>query len=173
MQRLFFLLLFCGVMLYAQSVHAISIGGSVRGGGFGFGVSSDGSATVRGGTGHVGGSVHVDSNSNNSSSSQSSSNSQNSSASNYNDVKVIFQISPNELPKYKGKTPKVYARLNGALLYSDTIFLGYNRTNKQIEIKVIDPDGSIRHSAMFDKDIRIRVSKGDCQMVGNDFICPQ
>ncbi len=171
MKRLLFSALLCAVMFYAHASYAISVGGSISGSGFGVGVSSDGSATVRGGKGPASGSARIEADKK--SSQPSSSSASSSSSSTTQAAKPIFEISPSELPKYKGKTPKVYARANGALIYADTIYLYYNKENKLIEIKVIDPDGSVRHSAMRHADMRIKMPKGYCEMQGEDFICPK
>ncbi len=175
MKRILILALVLFFMGQAQSSSAFSIGGSVGGGGFGVGVSSDGSARVSGGRGPVSGSVHMDSNSGASQNSGSGSDSGGAGTGTPHHVygKPIFEIAPADFPKYKGKTPKVYARLNGALIYSDVIYLYYNKVDKQIEVKTLEPDGSVRHSAMLDKDVVVRMPKGPCKLQNNDFICPK
>ncbi len=171
------MVLFIAIGFYAYAAHAISIGGSIRGSGFGVGASSDGSVRASGSKGPVSGSVHVDASSDESSSSGSSSGagSQDSMSSSGTALagKPVFNISQAELPKYKGKTPKMYARQNGALIYTDIIFLYYNKENNLIEFKVVEKDGTVLHSAGRHKDLVFKMPKGTCEMKDGEFICPQ
>ncbi len=173
MKSFFVAILLTIIVFSAQISYAISIGGSVRGGGFGIGASSDGSATVSGGRGPVSGSVRIDSDSDGESSTSNNQEFSNSAPSANSEVTVIFEIDPKDLKKYKGKTPKAYARQNGALIYSDIFYLAYHKGNKRIETKIVEADGYIRHSSMMDKDIVIKMPKGNCQMKNDDFICPK
>ncbi len=166
--------LFLALVFYAYTAHAISIGGSISGRGFGVGASSDGSVRASGSGGGVSGSVRIDGSSDDSSSS-SSANSQDSMTSIEPAMQCIpnFSINVADLPKYKGKTPKMYARQNNALIYSDIIFLCYNKGNDLIEFKVVEKDGTVLHSAGRHKDLIFRMPKGNCEMKNGEFICPE
>ncbi len=169
MQRILVLLVLV-LSTYTPSAMAFSIGGS----GAGVDASLDGSAKAN--AGHVSGFVGVDVDSV-SSLQQTKKGDVHASleAASLHRVygEPIFEISAKDLPKYRGKTPKVYARMNGALLYIDTIYLYYNKVDKQIEVKSLEPDGSVRHSAMLDKDVLIRMPNGLCKLVNSEFICPK